>query len=228
MKNIINEIPKTILNERPLFCSKFVDQQDINGKNILDIGCGYGWFEKNALLNGVKQICGMEISYEDLITAKTYVKNNRCIFIASSAIKLPFTECSFDTVVCWDVIEHLPPNTESLMYSEISRVLKPGGVFYLSTPLNTIISTVTDPAWWLIDHRHYSLDKLKELGASHNMQITRSKRFGKFWFLLSQTNMYISKWIFHRNMFFENIIKQNVDKEIFTDGFMGIAVKYQK
>jgi SAM-dependent methyltransferase len=43
-----------------------------------------------------------------------------------------FPDNSFDVVTCWEVIEHLPdPRT---LLAEIARVLKPGGLLYMSTP----------------------------------------------------------------------------------------------
>ena len=39
-------------------------------KIVLNIGCGFGWFELFAATFGVKKITGMEISDDDLKTAK--------------------------------------------------------------------------------------------------------------------------------------------------------------
>ena len=45
---------------------------------------------------------------------------------------LPFKENLFDTIICIDVIEHVPNPQQ--MIGELARVLKPGGVLILSTP----------------------------------------------------------------------------------------------
>jgi SAM-dependent methyltransferase len=45
---------------------------------------------------------------------------------------LPFTNNLFDTIICIDVIEHVPNPQQ--MIAELVRVLKPGGVLILSTP----------------------------------------------------------------------------------------------
>jgi SAM-dependent methyltransferase len=45
---------------------------------------------------------------------------------------LPFQDNLFDTILCIDVIEHVPD--PYLMVSEMARVLKPGGNLILSTP----------------------------------------------------------------------------------------------
>jgi SAM-dependent methyltransferase len=45
---------------------------------------------------------------------------------------LPFKDCSYDSVICTQVLEHVksPPKT----CSELVRVLKPGGMLYLTAP----------------------------------------------------------------------------------------------
>jgi SAM-dependent methyltransferase len=45
---------------------------------------------------------------------------------------LPFTDNLFDTIICIDVIEHVPNPQQ--MIQELVRVLKPGGILILSTP----------------------------------------------------------------------------------------------
>ncbi|HIB65355.1 MAG TPA: SAM-dependent methyltransferase, partial [Phycisphaerales bacterium] len=45
---------------------------------------------------------------------------------------LPFADESFETVICSQVIEHIPDTTEAV--SELLRVLKPGGRLILGTP----------------------------------------------------------------------------------------------
>ena len=134
MKNILLEKPSTDLHGRLKFSVAFVDDQAVKGKKILDIGCGYGWCELNFLNRGAKAIVASEVTEGDLETIKSNIKNSRVKFQVADATKLPFANSSFDTVVCWEVLEHIPPKTEETMFREVSRVLKPGGRFYLSTP----------------------------------------------------------------------------------------------
>jgi 2-polyprenyl-3-methyl-5-hydroxy-6-metoxy-1,4-benzoquinol methylase len=229
MKNILDEKPSYELNGRLLESVNFVVDDDFKGKDVLDVGCGYGWFELNALSRGVNKIVGIEISESDLKTAKENIISEKVEFKIGVAIKLPFKDNSFDTIVCWEVIEHIPKNMENLMFSEFKRVLRPNGVFYLSTPNTSFYSNIFDPAWWLIGHRHYALEKLKELARQNSFEVLKIRVKGGFWSLFFTINMYISKWIFRRRAFLKEyfISKENTEYGNF-DGFVNIFMKFRK
>ena len=65
---------------------------------------------------------------------RRHFDDERVEFRVASATDLPFEDASFDTVVCWEVLEHLPKTSEQRAFDEIHRVLRPGGTLYLSTP----------------------------------------------------------------------------------------------
>lgn len=230
MKNIFNEKPTDKLSSRSLFNTTFVEDEDIKNKDILDIGCGFGWFELNVLKRGCKSIRGIEKSNKELKTAIKYLKNEKVKFSEMSGLDLKFEEKSFDTVVAWEVIEHLPKNSEVRMFKEVNRILKRGGVFYLSTPYKSLLSNLFDPAWWTIGHRHYSINQLKKFGEEVGFKIEEYYICGKYWSLLNILNLYISKWIFRRRPFLENSLNKLENKEFNKDkrGFVGIFIKYKK
>ncbi|HUS51813.1 MAG TPA: methyltransferase domain-containing protein [Candidatus Paceibacterota bacterium] len=228
MKNLLNEKPTNILHGRLLASVNFVDDSDIKNKEVLDIGCGYGWCELNFLKREVSKIVGMEISENDLKTAKENVQNNRVDFKVARAVNLPFENKSFDTVVAWEVIEHIPKNTETSMFKEVYRVLKPGGCFYLSTPHKSLLTNILDPAWWLIGHRHYSLKNLSKFAQNNNFEIMESKVVGSWWTLFSIIDLYISKWILRRNKLFNDFLDKKEDKEFFSKGFANVFIKLKK
>jgi ubiquinone/menaquinone biosynthesis C-methylase UbiE len=229
MKNILNQKPSLELNGRLRESVSFASDLDLQNKNVLDIGCGFGWFELNALNRGIKKITGTEISEDDLKTAKENVINEKVDFKVASALDLPFEDNSFDTVVSWEVIEHIPKNTEDKMFSEVKRVLKPNGVFYLSTPHKSFFSNIFDPAWWLIEHRHYEIDELKKFAENNGFEVLDFKIKGGFWSLFSSLNMYLSKWIFKRKPILESYFvgRENVEygKE---NGFVDVFIKFRK
>lgn len=228
MKNILDDTPFFVPHGRLLRSLKFVSSGDIKDKAILDVGCGYGWFEVDVLKRGAKKITGIEISEDDLKTVKKNIKDKKATFLTGSAIKLPFKDNTFDTVVCWEVIEHIPKDTEDIFFSEVYRVLKAKGSFYLSTPHHAFFSTYTDPAFWLTGHRHYTSHKLSELGKRHNLAVKSIHVYGGFWTVISLLNMYIAKWVFRRGRFFNDFFTRRDDEDYQKNGFYNIFVKYIK
>ncbi len=94
--------------------------------NILDIGCGTGNYTD--LLQKVTQakhyhVYGIEPS-EGMIN-KARQKNSQVIFQQASADHIPCEADFFDFVYMTDVIHHIPDIRK--MFSEIHRILKPGG-----------------------------------------------------------------------------------------------------
>lgn len=229
MRNILGDVPSEDLHGRLLFTTNFVDDTAIKNKKILDIGCGYGWFELNAVKIDVSEIIGIEISQEDLKTAKENVIDPRVIFTVGSAIELPFEDNSFDTLVSWEVLEHIPVDTETQMFSEAHRVLKPGGIFYLSTPFDSLLGKTFDPAWWLIGHRHYSKEQLRNFAENAGFNVEKLYLGGGWGEVLNVHSMYFSKWVLRRKTLFQNSINKIRDKEYSNDdGFMYIYCKFTK
>jgi len=229
MKNLLNEKPTSDLRGRLKASAEFVDENDIKNKNILDIGCGYGWCELNFVKKGAKKIIGTELSKNDLITARKYIKNKKIQFKVSNALDLQFKPRSFDTIVCWEVIEHIPKNSEHILFKNIGRLLKINGVFYLSTPFHNFFSNLLDPAYWLIGHRHYSKERLKEFGRKNSFMISKVEIKGKFFTSLAILNMYIIKWLIRINPFYQKYLIKLSEKEYNSqNGFVNIFVKYVK
>ena len=229
MKNLVNESPFDVLCGKKLFDISFVADEDIKNKAILDVGCGFGWFEVNAAKRGCQKIIGTEPEEKYLETARKDIRADSVSFAVGSAVALPFPDDCFDTVVSFEVIEHLPKKTEEKMFQEAARVLKKGGVFYMSTMYDCFLSKITDPAWWLIGHRHYGRQKLAALGKGNGFEVEKMMTKGAFWEVVAIGNLYAAKWIFRRRPFFERTINRFLDKEYQKEkGFTNIFVKFRK
>jgi len=84
------------------------------GTTYLDVGCGRGELVHAALRRGVKAK-GLELV--------PYLCDGEKI-INGNLSKLPFRKNEFDTVSCYDVIEHLPTAEVDQALSELFRVAK--------------------------------------------------------------------------------------------------------
>jgi 2-polyprenyl-6-hydroxyphenyl methylase/3-demethylubiquinone-9 3-methyltransferase len=97
---------------------------------ILDVGCG-GGFLSNALGSVGFDVTGIDISKESLEAAKSFDSSKSVSYIYGDAYKLPFPDSSFEAVTCMDFLEHVDKPEQVL--KEISRVLKPNGLFFFHT-----------------------------------------------------------------------------------------------
>jgi len=231
MKNTINTTTNRDYEKRRGAFDVLINQDDLRNKKILDIGCGFGAFLIYALEKGAKEVSGMEVSEQDLKTAKNSLKSKNVILKEGSAINLPFPDNYFDTVVSFEVLEHIPKNTELKMFSEISRVLKKEGILYLSTPYASFISKYFDPAFYLIGHRHYSKKQVEMFASKNNLKILKLRTIGTIWELLNLYSLYFSKWVLRREKIFEKEIISRVLKDLKDEdkvGFMNIFIKAEK
>ncbi len=107
---------------------KLVSDYDLSGKTILEVGCGRGGGSYYiARYKKPKMYTGMDISYKAIRFCRSNYKENNLVHIQGDAQDLPFPTGSFDFVINVES-SHCYPNI-SLFYNEVSRVLKPEGIF---------------------------------------------------------------------------------------------------
>lgn len=94
---------------------------------VLDAGCGNGNFVIDELRSKIARAVGIDVNQE--VTAK-----NICLdeIVFGRLEKLPFADGEFDAVISLWVLEHI--SEPQKIFSEIVRVLKPGGFFAFVTP----------------------------------------------------------------------------------------------
>ncbi len=114
---------------------KTVDEvlPDLNGKDVLEVGCGRGVFAHYlALRYPQARIVAVDFSPEAIQVAnKTYADVSNIHFQVADAEQLPFESGTFDYYISCETIEHVlhPPR----MINEIYRVLRGAGSFVLTT-----------------------------------------------------------------------------------------------
>lgn len=107
-------------------------REDSAGKKVLEVGSGDG-YGSCYLAGSAQEVIG--IDYEDNVVLKAQGKYRRqnLKFLPMSALSMQFPDRYFDIVCSFQVVEHIPEKNLHEYFSEIKRVLKPDGKFYLST-----------------------------------------------------------------------------------------------
>src|SRR5579885_1249860 len=136
---------------------------------ILDAGCG-----SSLIIQSLNNAVGMEFSFGKL----RFLRRHGIPLARGSAFALPFKDASFDCVISSQVIEHIP--YDEVLFSEMRRVLKPGGVLILGTPdYSTIGWRIIEPLYGLLlpggyadEHiTHYTRETLMEILARHGFAV---------------------------------------------------------
>lgn len=112
---------------------------DLSGKTLLDVGCGGGILAEEFSELGLG-VTGIDPSTTAIATARRHAQEQgKAIdYYVGAGENLPFADASFDYISCCDVLEHV--NDVGRVLSEISRVLKPGGIFLYDTVNRTWLS----------------------------------------------------------------------------------------
>lgn len=97
---------------------------------VLDVGCGAGFLSNPLAMRGF-QVTGVDISVESLAVAQRHDATASVRYVASDAYSLPFADESFEIVTAMDFLEHVEHPKQVI--NEISRVLRPGGLFFYHT-----------------------------------------------------------------------------------------------
>jgi len=111
-----------------------LDYSDIQpGDNILDMGCGEGFY--SMVLDNLYdcKITAVDFDPEILALAHKWLDGRSNVTLEQGDItKLRFPDNSFDKIVCTEVLEHIDDDKTAI--KELYRVLKPGGVIAITVP----------------------------------------------------------------------------------------------
>lgn len=120
---------------------------DPTGKTALEVGCGGGILTEDIRKMGFITT-GIDPSQESLKTASEHAKSGGLDirYEHGTGEHLPYPDQSFDCVFCCDVLEHVQDLPKVI--AEISRVLKPNGVFFYDTLNRTFISKMVAIKIW--------------------------------------------------------------------------------
>lgn len=177
INNLFNIINKYLLKEQfqPSFLGLFLNpfyfaRKAINKRikeysiyitgTTLDIGCGS---KPYADLFSSEKYIGMDVEVSG------NKNQNRSVDIYYNGISIPFDTNYFDSIVCFEVLEHV--FNPDIFLSEAFRVLKPGGVAIFTVPF------VWDEHEPPFDYARYTSFGLKHLFEKNGFIILENKKY---------------------------------------------------
>lgn len=152
------------------FLDKFVE---LSGNKIVNVGSGPG---RDGLL--LKQ-AGKEVVCVDASEAMIKLSSERGLeSVLAGFDKLPFEDQSFDGVWSYTALLHIPKKSISTPLKEISRILKPYGIFALgliegNTEEYKESSGVDMPRWFSF----YKKDEVENICNEHGFELVYFETF---------------------------------------------------
>lgn len=103
----------------------------IKNKSVLDLGCGEGYWS-NEMAKYASTVEGIDLNINSIKIASKFKHKPNLSFRVSSATSIQVPNNSFGFVWCSEVLEHI--NGDFKAINEIKRVLKKGGMAFITTP----------------------------------------------------------------------------------------------
>ncbi|MBM3351045.1 MAG: bifunctional 2-polyprenyl-6-hydroxyphenol methylase/3-demethylubiquinol 3-O-methyltransferase UbiG [Betaproteobacteria bacterium] len=117
----------------PLRLAYIESSVKLQGKRVLDVGCGGGILSESMFLKGA-DVTGIDLGEKALSVAKLHQLesgtkvNYQLISVEQMAIEQP---SGFDVVTCMEMLEHVPDPAS--VVEACARLVRPGGSVFFST-----------------------------------------------------------------------------------------------
>ena len=108
----------------------------LDNKHILELGCGSAEITRDIATSGAgRKITALEV--DEIAHEKNLQITDlpNVTFAIAGAQEIPLEDASVDVVLMFKSLHHVPLDLMDLSMREIKRVLKPGGLAYISEPV---------------------------------------------------------------------------------------------
>lgn len=153
------------------------------GRSVIDIGCGEG-YGAAMLARTAGRVLGVDIAPEVVAHALAAYREPDLSFEVMDSGLLEVPDASFDLAVSFQVVEHLADVTG--YFSEIARVLRPGGEAMITTPNRLTISPGRDEPINPFHLREYTPWELESTLREHFDEVRLEGVFHSGWLALNQ------------------------------------------
>lgn len=137
---------------------------DLKDKNVLDLGCGFGWHCRYAREQQASSVVGVDIS-ENMIQRAREISSDPLITYVKAPIEdFSFSESRFDVVISSLVFHYIESFKD--ICEKVYDSLKPGGNFVFSVE-HPIFTSRKEQDWYYDEHGnrlHWPVDKYQKEG----------------------------------------------------------------
>ncbi len=133
---------KSLHDINPLRLDYILQQTDLTGKRVLDVGCGGGILTEQIAQQAAATI-GIDASAEMTAIARTHAKQSNLdiLYIDTDIEHLTqFTQTGFDVILCMELLEHVP--SYASVIAACKKALNPGGIVIFATINRNLMSFV--------------------------------------------------------------------------------------
>lgn len=128
---------------------------ELNGKTVLDIGCGYGWHCQYAAHQGAAAVLGIDQSERMIGEARKQNAAHGVIYRICDLLEYDYPADTYDLVIS-NLVLHYIADLENV-YRKVFQTLKPGGVFLFNIEHPTFTAGVNqqfsdDGTWPVTDY----------------------------------------------------------------------------
>ena len=106
----------------------------IKNLHVVDIGCGDGTLVRFMTGQGA-QVTGLECGIAQLDKARSYPPEGDEVYLEGSGQEMPFDDATYDVVIFFNSLHHVPVEHMADALGEAARVVKPGGTVYVAEPI---------------------------------------------------------------------------------------------
>jgi len=117
---------------------------NLQGRRVIDLGCGYGWFCRYARMQGAAQVVGVDVSEKMLERARATTQDEGIAYVRADLDRFDSGEAAFDLVYSSLTLHYLDDLPGLL--AKVHRALVPGGRLLFSVE-HPIYTAPAHPGW---------------------------------------------------------------------------------
>ncbi|UYZ00676.1 class I SAM-dependent methyltransferase [Peribacillus frigoritolerans] len=147
---------------------------ELRNKNVLDLGCGFGWHCRFAREQLADSVIGVDISEKMLQQAREQTEDPAISYLQMPIEDIEFSDSQFDVVISSLAFHYI--ETFEVICQKVHECLKPGGTFIFSVE-HPIFTSRSEQDWYFDDQGnrlHWPIDNYQSEGVRETTFLTEN------------------------------------------------------